>query len=388
MTSLVKILEKLINFKTISFNHEENERALRWIEDQLKGLPIFIKRFNFNGFPSLVITTRKTPQLPIRALRAGGSARGGRAGQAKNTTVWLAAHVDVVGAPDELFVANIKNGRLYGRGAHDMKFAVACYIKLLKDLGKELCNYNLSVMLTTDEEIGGRNGTKKILERGYEGGVCILPDSGYSWKFSQSSKGILRLEVVVSGVPNHSSRPWLAKNPIYELMEFLEVLRREFPVNPDKNAEHYYTTLVVTKIEAGDAPNQIPAQAHAILDIRYIADTNKDKVLHRILEHSKNFSGVDIEEIRYTEPAVHDIENKYFKIFSNIAHDLFKIKIGFTHAHGASDAGFFLEKNIPTLIIAPTGGDHHGKDEWIDIEDLEKFYEVLKEFVKQVGGEP
>lgn len=359
MSSLVKTLEKLINFKTTSHNTKENERALRWVEGQIKDLPVFVQRFKFDGFSSLVLTTKKT----------------------KKPAVWLTSHIDVVTAPDELFVANIKNGRLYGRGAHDMKFAVACYIELLKDLGKELSNYNLGIMLTSDEEIGGRNGTKKILEEGYQGSVCILPDSGHSWKFSQSSKGVLRLEVVVKGVPSHSSRPWLARNPIYELMEFLGILQREFPLNPDKNAEHYYTTLCVTKIEAGDAPNQIPQEARAVLDIRYIPGTNKDEVLYKVLKYGKDFSNVVVKEIRHAEPIVHDIENKYFKTFSTITHDLFKIKIDFAHSHGASDANFFLERNIPTLIIAPKGGNHHGKDEWIDIGGLEKFYEVLKEFV-------
>ena len=264
-----------------------------------------------------------------------------------------------------------------------MKFAIACYIKLLKDLGKELSNYNLGIMLTSDEEIGGQNGTKKILEQGYGGSVCILPDSGDIWRFSQSSKGVLRLEITAFGVSNHSSRPWLAQNPIYELMEFLDILREEFSISLDKNTEHYCTTLCITKIYAGEAPNQIPAQAHATLDIRYISDTNKDEILCKISKHSKDFSNIRIKEIRHREPVVHNIDNRYFKNFSDIAQDLFKIKTGFVHCHGASDANFFLKKNIPTLIIGPKGGNHHGEDEWVSIGDLEKFYEVLKEFTKR-----
>ena len=55
----------------------------------------------------------------------------------------------------------------------------------------------------------------------------------------------------------------------------------------------------------------------------------------------------------------------------------------FTQCHGASDAIFFLERNISILVIASMDGDHHEKNERKDIEDLEKFYEALKEFVRR-----
>src|SRR5680860_1035635 len=102
----------LIQFKTLSKDFKENGEALRWIENEIKDLPVFIKRYEKNGFQSLVITTKKT----------------------KTPKIMLAAHLDVVKGSKNIFQPVIKDGKLYGRGVFDMKYAIACYLKLLQEL--------------------------------------------------------------------------------------------------------------------------------------------------------------------------------------------------------------------------------------------------------------
>jgi len=110
------VLKKLIRFKTVSSNHKENEACLRWVQAQIKRLPVLAKIIRSHSFTSLVITTQQT----------------------KAPALWLAAHIDVVPGSPEVFIPKKQGNRLYGRGAFDMKFAVSCYIKLLKELGRDL----------------------------------------------------------------------------------------------------------------------------------------------------------------------------------------------------------------------------------------------------------
>lgn len=92
-------------------------------------------------------------------------------------------NVDVVEPNEpEQFQPQIKDGKLFGRGAYDMKFAVACYLNLLLELGSKLSEYNFGIMLVSDEELGGFHGTGKLVEQGWPSEFCFLP----SWHFDHN----------------------------------------------------------------------------------------------------------------------------------------------------------------------------------------------------------
>ncbi len=83
----------------------------------------------------------------------------------KRFKVILNAHLDVVEAKEDQYKPFEKDGRLYGRGAIDMKAAAAVEILVFKELANKV-NYPLGLQLVTDEEIGGFNGTKYQIEKG------------------------------------------------------------------------------------------------------------------------------------------------------------------------------------------------------------------------------
>ena len=359
--SMQKILEKLISFKTISGNYQENQKALNWVKEQIKNLPLYIKDFKINNFASLVITTKKTKQ-PI---------------------IWLQAHMDVVSDLDKNFYSKIIGARLYGRGAFDMKFAIACYIKLLKNFNKDLPKYNFGIMITTDEEIGGFNGTKALLDKGFNSKIAFLPDSKSDWQFVIMSKGTWQLSIQSKGKSSHGSTPWLGKNAIEELIDFLNALRKQFPQKHYDIKNRYDKTLNIGKISGGENANQVPDFAEVLIDIRFTTKTNKVKLEKMINLIKKKFIGIKIKEIFYHDHCKINPNNAFFKLFSKIAYDKFNIETSFGFTHGSSDAGFFLKKKIPIIVIKPKGGNIHTINEWIDLKDLEKFYIVLEDFVKK-----
>jgi len=356
-----KTLAKLISFKTVSQDQEENQRALDWIKSQIEGLPLYVKELKSRGFFSLVITTQKT----------------------KKPILWLVAHIDVVPATKEIFVPRIKNKKLYGRGAFDMKFAIACYLELLKVLGTGLSNYDFGVIITTDEEKGGFSGVKFLLEKGFSSEACFLPDGGQAWNFEKAAKGAYHLSIESKGKSAHGSRPWLGENALENLMDFLFALKKHFPTEPCSIKNHYHPTINVGRIEGGEVANKVPAFAQALIDIRFPLSTNQAKLKKVLWSTKSKFKNIRLKELVFAPAYENSFSSPYLKIFYKIARNKFNIRSKGIISHGTSDARFFAVKKIPLIVTRPRGGGHHSENEWIDLEDLDKFYLVLKEFVEK-----
>lgn len=113
-------------------------------------------------------------------------------------------HIDVVPADDKQFVPCIKEHLLYGRGAIDMKSQVATFMYFVK---KYKGSKQLGIIITSDEEIGGFNGTPKVLEKyNIDAKVAIVPDGGYNYQLINSERGVLQLNIDVFGKSVHSSK--------------------------------------------------------------------------------------------------------------------------------------------------------------------------------------
>jgi len=358
-----KLLKKLISFKTETKKPKESKKALGWIKKQVKGLPLFISDFESEGFPSLVLTTQRT----------------------KRPRLWLQSHIDVVEGSKEMFHPKLKGRKLYGRGAFDMKFAIACYIKLLKEFNADLSDYNFGVMITSDEEIGGFNGVKFLLDKGYMSDLCFMPDGGGDWKIEEAAKGVWHLKIESKGASAHGAYPWIGENALEKLFEFLLKLKESFPQEPCEEKDHFHNTLNIGKVEGGKVANTVPGNAFALVDIRFTPQTSKKDLEKIIRSAQKKFKGIRVEEMIFGESYSIKRDNKYLKTFSEIAKEKFDKEIGFSVSHGSSDARFFAKKGIPTILIRPKGGGHHSEEEWIDLDDLEKYYEVLKLFVEKVA---
>lgn len=363
MSNLPEILAKLISFKTVTGDFFEAEKAFAWIKKEIRNFPLFVRNLKIGGYSSLVITTKKT----------------------KCPEVFLAAHIDVVHGPANLFKAKISGNRLYGRGAHDMKFAIACYLHFLQQLGEQIKDFDLGIIITSDEEKGGFNGVEKILERGYSSQVCFLPDGGNNWQIEKEAKGVWHLAVYSRGKSAHGARPWLGESALEKLFDSIAALKREFPTEPCGSPDHFHETINIGRVEGGDAVNKVPDRAFALVDIRFPSESKKKKIKKAVAGIAKTFPGIKVESIYCSNVHSIDKDNKFIKLFSKIAYDKYKIRTSFISSHGTSDARFFSAKGISVIATRPKGGGLHSDKEWVDLKDLERFYAVMKEFVERVA---
>lgn len=360
---MVENLKKLISFKTEAGNREENKNALKWVKNQLKELPLHFEEHNSNGFASLTVTTKKT----------------------KNPKIWLAGHMDVAKARDKMFKSAVKGNRLYGRGAFDMKFAIASYMKLLKELKNDFSKLNFGLMITTDEEVGGANGVEFLLNKGYTAKSVFLPDGGEDWKIEKASKGLWSFIAKSHGRSAHPSKPWLAINALEELMDFLQILRNKFQKRSGANSSRVHSTIDINELNTGKTGDVLPDYAEAMIDVFFISENERENMAAYIKETSGKFKGIKIETI-FSKPSLKvDLNNQYAKLFSQIALKKYGIKKETVFNHSTSDAVFFAQKGIPVIETRPKGGNEHSEQEWIDIKDLEKFYLVLKDYTEKVS---
>lgn len=358
---MISELKKLVRFKTIAGNFKENDAALKWISSGIYGSQYDIREFKSKKYSSLIITAQKTTKPRIM----------------------LVGHMDVAKAGNDMFIPKIKNNRMYARGVYDMKFALACYLRLLSELEEDALKYDFGVMITTDEECGGENGVKYLLDRGYGCDVAVLPDGGENWQMEKAAKGVWSLVVKSYGKSAHPSMPWLGINAVEVLMDYLRKLQQKFKKEPCRDPLHVHSTMDINEFNTGHTGDNIPDYAEAMVDIFFTDEKECENIMKGENDLRKEYPEIKLSNILLRPSIKIDTNNRYANEFYRSARELYGIKKKTFFAHGTSDAHYFIERGIPVIETRPNGGGFHGDDEWIDLFDLERFYNVLKRFIEK-----
>ncbi len=193
----------------------------------------------------------------------------------------FAGHTDVVPAGEgwsaDPFAAEVREGMLYGRGACDMKGAIAAFVAAVEThLAAGRPRGSISLLITGDEEAEAIDGTAKVLAwmraHGEVPDFCLVGEPTNPTRLGEVIKigrrGSLNARIVVHGTQGHSAYPQLADNPCHRLVATLaELTGRRL----DAGSEHFEpTSLQVTSIDVGNpATNVIPGSATARLNIRF-----------------------------------------------------------------------------------------------------------------------
>lgn len=307
-------------------------------------------------------------------------------GVGEQPKIWLAAHLDVVPAPRELFSLRQDGDKLIGRGTYDMKFAAVAYLRLLDEHASQLEPNGVGLVFTCDEEVGGFDGMGYLAEQGIiDGEVMILPDGGTDWAIEQRAKGIGFYEVTAAGKAAHGSRPWEGDNAATRLLRAVDNIHTR-STNAFVAKDDFYTTATLTKLEAGQASNAVPAEAKATYDVRFVTESDVG-VFEEILDVACNVDALSWK--RTVGASVFSVDTKHPRVaqFAQVVHEVTGRDAGFCDSHGGSDARFFADRaDFSVILTRPEGGGMHGDDEWISAKGLDQFYLVLEKFVLNYKG--
>ncbi|MCG8471450.1 MAG: M20/M25/M40 family metallo-hydrolase [Desulfobacterales bacterium] len=355
LDELVPLLEQLIRFKSVADRPDEIEACAHWIEAWFTNEGVTVHRMDHNGVPSLWVTP-----------------------EADACPALIMAHFDVVEGDASLFEPRHAEGKLYGRGACDDKYAVALgmilvrdWVKRLRSEGKSQTDLPFGLLLTGDEEVGGYNGACEALKR-IRCNYCMALDGGCTSKVVVKEKGILRVNLTAKGKSAHGARPWLGVNAIDRLMEDLMTLREIFP--PQKEAA-WHRTLTIGRIEGGSSVNQVPAEARAFLDIRFTEEDDAEKLVGQM----RGCVQSELEVVS-VDPVFDGGKGEVTRYLANLAGD---IEMG--GEHGGSDARFLMPYHIPGVIWGANGNmSHHTENEHVTLASIEVIHGVLNRFFEAI----
>jgi len=201
----------------------------------------------------------------------------------------FAGHTDVVPAGDtanwdhDPFAGDVIDGNLFGRGAADMKSAIAAFVCAVArfradhgDPSKWPRAGSISLLITGDEEGPAINGTRKVLDwltaRGETIDACVVGEPTNPGELGDMIKigrrGSLIATLTVHGIQGHTAYPHLADNPVHRLLDMLQAITAD-PL--DEGSDHFQpSTLQISTIDVGNpATNVIPAMAAARFNIRF-----------------------------------------------------------------------------------------------------------------------
>ncbi|BEP29802.1 M20 family metallopeptidase [Helicovermis profundi] len=292
-------------------------------------------------------------------------------------TLVLNGHLDVVSASKDQFKPKIIGEKLFARGSADMKSGCFVIMKALIKLNKEKLNSKIMLQLVSDEETGGINCTKNLVEKGYVGDfvICTEPTN---LELSIQSKGIIRIDIESFGVSAHGSRPWEGENAILKSYDnFLKI--EKLNILNISSTLYKKSSINLAKINGGDIYNRVPDKAVMGLDIRYVPNLDPGEILENI---NDVIEGKVI--VKAVEPGVYvDPKDKNIgELKKSILRFLPDKKIELVGQHGGSDARFFAEKGIPAIEFGPVGEFWHGENEYVDITSLTILEKVICDFAR------
>ncbi len=311
----------------------------------------------------------------------------------------FAGHSDVVPVGDLSswtigpFAAELSGGYLFGRGAADMKGAIAAFTdaaaRFLARRGRNFGG-SISLLITGDEEGPAVNGTVKMLQRlagrGETIDACVVGEPTSSKRFGDMMKigrrGSMTVDLVVRGVQGHVAYPERLDNAVHRLSAMIEALVRE-PI--DKGSTHFQpTSLQFTTVDVGNpATNIAPGVARARFNTRFNdLWTSKTLLAHlqeRIervnealggngtVEYSVQVSG----ESFYTPPGL------LSDLVAGAVRDVVGVEVELSTTGGTSDARF-IRSYCPVLEFGLVGESMHKVDEKSAVEDLKKLARVYE----------
>lgn len=313
--------------------------------------------------------------------------------------ICFAGHVDVVPPGDfrlwgnSPFTATLKKDKIFGRGAVDMKGALACALSASFNFirSNEHHKGSISFLITSDEEGEGEFGTKRMLQYLYSKkdfhkiDLAILGEPTCKKEVGDVIKigrrGSINFTVIIRGMQGHVAYPELACNPINCLVKIFNDLTND---KLDNGSEFFQSSnLVITSIDVdNNATNVIPQEASAKFNVRFNNIHSPNSMIDLINKVISKYC--TSYQLNHHSSAVSFIQEPIGLIneFANVVKDTLGIKPAFTTDGGTSDARFLKDycQVVEFGLLTETA---HKIDEYTKINDLQRLYDVYYDSLKK-----
>ena len=318
-------------------------------------------------------------------------------------TMVFAGHTDVVptGPLDQWttppFEPNIRDGKLFGRGASDMKTSIAAFVVAVEEFLK-ICpqpKHGMALLLTSDEEGPSINGTVKVCEwlkaKGERWDYCIVGEptsiDQCGDMIKNGRRGTMSGRLTIKGVQGHIAYPQLARNPIHLLAPLLaELTAKEW----DRGNEYFpATSFQVSNIHAGTgATNVIPGDCVVDFNFRFCTESTSDG-LQAIVDKALQAHGL-------TSPSGYGLEwtiggQPFLTPVGTLVQatkDAIKAETGIetvlSTTGGTSDGRFISQICEQVIELGPTNATIHAINECLPLVDIEPLKNIYKGVIERL----
>lgn len=346
----IEITKELI--KIDSSNLEGANKAIDFCENLLLSNGLKTEIIEHNGFKTLICTIGEG-----------------------NKTLLLNGHLDIVSGKKEQFSPYEENGNLYGRGSADMKSGAAAMISTILELKNQKLPCKVQLQLVTDEETGGLNCSKYLVDNGFRGDFVICGEPT-QLGIGVQAKGILQLDIEFYGKSAHGSRPWQGDNAIIKAYKAFEKILN-LPFAKEKSELYEFPSINLSKIEGGDVYNKVPDYCKMSLDIRFLPEQKSDEIIKQI----EKVVQTQVNIHSYGDPVKTKVDDMYVKRLIESINFIINDKAKVFGQHGSADTRFYSKYDIPAVEFGPTGGNWHGNDEYVSIDSIYLYKNILKDFI-------
>ncbi|HSW96721.1 MAG TPA: M20/M25/M40 family metallo-hydrolase [Candidatus Saccharimonadales bacterium] len=355
INEIVSLSKILIAVSTVIGDQKNLDLALEIVHQDLSDFKY--QPFHSHGYNSILYYNTESYTSPFKIILNG--------------------QLDVAYAKDTQFTPYIKEGKLYGRGAYDMKGAAAVMVLLYKELANKV-DYPLALQLTTDQELDSYYGTRYQIEQGVRA-EFVVNTSTTKLNISNESKGNMRLKITALGKRSASAYIWEGQNAIWKMKKFLDVLEKDFSPPTE---ERWMTTVNIGQLTTTNKDvTTVPEDCEVYLDIKFVKEDQES-----ILEKIKQLIPQDFTlEVLVNEPPHYTPkDNPYIQLFAQAAEQVIQKPAIVVPRYFIGSLRHYNAVGGHGASFGPIGGNMHADNEWVDIQSLADYYKILKKFLLSV----
>lgn len=354
--------------------------ALTCLEGALKPLGFDCHRLTFSD--------TDTPDVENLFARYG----------AEGPVFCFAGHTDVVPVGDaeawrfDPFGAEIHDGYLYGRGAVDMKTAIACMVEASERVIADGIQGSITFLITGDEEGPAVNGTVKVLDwmarNGQSIDACVVGEPTNPMSLGEMAKigrrGSFSGHLVVEGQQGHVAYPHLADNPVPRLVKMLD---RIAEVQLDGGNDHFQpSNLEITTVDVGNtASNVIPARGEARFNVRYNTEQDAAGLEAKIRAACDSVGGAYRLSVHNSGDPFLTAPGDLTAMLENAIGAELRVEPDLSTTGGTSDARF-IKNACPVVEFGLISQTMHKVDECCAVENIPKLTAIYERVLRQFFG--
>ena len=313
----------------------------------------------------------------------------------------FAGHTDVVPAGDlkqwqsEPFQPEVRNGRLFGRGAADMKGSIAAMVTACERFIADNPDYpgSIAFLITSDEESIAVDGTRRVIEtlqgRNESIDYCIVGEPSSNEVLGDiirnGRRGSLNGKLTVHGTEGHVAYPDLASNPIHHFMPALAEL---CTIEWDQGNDYFPpTSFQISNIHAGEGTNNVvPGEMTALFNFRFSTEVTAE-LLQKQTEaiFNRHYSDYTIEWQLSGNPFITE-EGILTDAVKQAIFAVTNVETELSTGGGTSDGRFIAPAGAQVVEIGPCNKTIHKANEEVLVDDLERLSQIYEGILAKILG--